>query len=303
MSYSVFLNDEAIRLAAFEWLNEQVKVHEEILPRKLLSEGFMFQDERIHLLSAQGIFKPRIMDLPLSITTSPNSPYSDKRVKEGVFEYRYRGTEIKHRDNIGLRECMRQKKPLIYFIGIDPGWYFVVYPVYIIHDDPSSLSFTVQADQQRVKEPFEMIEETDAAHWRRTYATILTEVRLHQQKFRFRVLSAYQGQCTFCKLKHRELLDAAHIIGDKEEKGEPVVPNGLSLCKIHHAAFDKNILGITPDYQIKVREDILEEVDGPMLQHGIKDLQDKKIYLPNHKLDYPDRERLEMRYSLFRKVG
>ena len=38
--------------------------------------------------------------------------------------------------------------------------------------------------------------------------------------------------------------------------------NVLSLCKIHHAAYDKNILGISPDYQVKVRIDILDEVDG-----------------------------------------
>jgi putative restriction endonuclease len=33
------------------------------------------------------------------------------------------------------------------------------------------------------------------------------------------------------------LLDAAHIIADKsEEFGQPVVPNGIPLSKIHHAA-------------------------------------------------------------------
>jgi putative restriction endonuclease len=117
------------------------------------------------------------------------------------------------------------------------------------------------------------------------------------------VLLAYQTQCTFCRLKHGELLDAAHIISDGEDKGDPVVSNGLSLCKIHHAAFDNNIIGITPDYNVHVREDILEEVDGPMLKYGLQSMHGNRLILPKHKVDFPDRERLEYRYEQFMKAG
>ena len=125
--------------------------------------------------------------------------------------------------------------------------------------------------------------------------------RYHQREFREIVLTAYSEQCALCRLKHRELLDAAHIIADSEEHGDAVVTNGLSLCKIHHAAFDKNIIGISPDYQIKVREDILLETDGPMLKHGIQELDSQKIILPYHKRDWPDRERLEERFNAFQE--
>jgi putative restriction endonuclease len=101
--------------------------------------------------------------------------------------------------------------------------------------------------------------------------------RLHQGEFRIRVLSAYKEQCAFCRLRHQQLLDAAHIIPDGEDGGEPIVPNGLSLCKIHHAAFDNNIVGLNPDYKIIVREDILEEIDGPMLKYGIQEMHEQKI--------------------------
>jgi putative restriction endonuclease len=60
------------------------------------------------------------------------------------------------------------------------------------------------------------------------------------------------------------LLGAAHIIPDSDPEGHPEVSNGLSLCKIHRAAFDRGIIGIRPDYAIEVREDALKEVDGPM---------------------------------------
>jgi putative restriction endonuclease len=244
-----------------------------------------------------------MMNLPLSITTSPKSKYLDKPIKEGIFEYSYRGSDLFHRDNIGLRDCMKFQKPLIYFIGIEPGWYFPVYPIFARNDDPNRLLFTVQADQLSVLSQPERLEETDATHWRRAYATISTEVRLHQQGFRFRVLLAYQNQCSLCQLKHPELLDAAHIIGDREGEGDPIVPNGLSLCKIHHAAFDKNIIGINPDYNVQVRNDILEETDGPMLKYGLQALDRQKIILPNHHKDYPDRERLEQRFDRFLRAS
>ena len=81
-------------------------------------------------------------------------------------------------------------------------------------------------------------------------------------------------------MKHAELLDAAHIIPDSEPEGDPVVPNGIALCKLHHAAYDRHILGIRPDYVVEIREDILNEIDGPMLQHGIKELHEQRILVP-----------------------
>ena len=88
-----------------------------------------------------------------------------------------------------------------------------------------------------------------------------------------------------------------------EEHGDPVVQNGLSLCKIHHAAFDHNIIGINPDYQVLVRQDILEEIDGPMLKYGLQSLNKSKLILPTHRKDWPDRERLEKRFDTFLKAG
>ena len=63
----------------------------------------------------------------------------------------------------------------------------------------------------------------------------------------------------------RGLLDAAHSTPDSALLGEVVVSNGVSLCRLHHAAFDRLLLGVHPSYVVHVRRDILEEVDGPML--------------------------------------
>lgn len=298
-------NDTEIRLAAFKWLKEQIMFHGEVLPWALISEGFQFKGEQIHLIGASGIWKPKMMDLPISITTKFDGPYQDSFSKEGLLMYRYRGgyQDVNHRDNEGLRQIMRQNIPLIYFCGVAKGRYFTSFPVYIIKDDPTKLTFTVQVDNVESLNKPAVLEDTDTTHWRRVYATTSAKIRLHQQRFRERVLFAYNNQCTLCRLKHPELLDAAHIIGDTEEFGDPIVPNGLSLCKIHHAAFDKNIIGITPDYQVSIRTDVLEETDGPMLRFGLQELNMQKLILPSRKKDWPDRERLEIRYTQFKKVG
>ncbi|OGR43893.1 MAG: hypothetical protein A2X28_03995 [Elusimicrobia bacterium GWA2_56_46] len=124
--------------------------------------------------------------------------------------------------------------------------------------------------------------------------------RLHQQDFRYRVLAAYHSQCAICRLRHEELLDAAHILPDKHPHGAPIVPNGLALCKLHHAAFDQNIVGIRPDFKVEIREDVLKEKDGPMLHHGLQEFNNTKIHVPPKYLLRPKQEFLAERYQMFR---
>lgn len=138
---------------------------------------------------------------------------------------------------------------------------------------------------------------------RRRYVTRLAVQRLHQTAFRQRVLHAYRESCSVCNLRHVRLLDAAHIVADGDEFGHPVVPNGLALCKINHAAFDANILGIRPDYVLEIRSDILAEVDGPMLKHGLQAHHGGSLIVPRTAAERPDRDRLELRYQEFRTAS
>ncbi|MBN3035620.1 MAG: HNH endonuclease [Bacteroidales bacterium] len=291
--------DDQIRVATFEWLKHQTEIHDDVLHRDILENGFFFEGQRITVIGAKGIWKPKAMQLPLSITTTAESPYDDSFTPDDFLLYRYRGTDPNHPDNRGLREVMSKGIPLIYFHSMIKGLYLAAWPVFIIGEDAKGLSFKVAVDDS-LKITSGTLAEDPATYYRRSYLTSTFQVRLHQKSFRERVLYAYQNQCALCKLKHKELLDAAHIIPDKKEYGQPIVSNGLSLCKIHHAAFDKFIIGVSPDYTIKIRKDILEETDGPMLKHGLQFLENKKIILPFHKKDWPDRERLEERFRQFR---
>jgi putative restriction endonuclease len=295
--------DDQIRLVAFEWLEKQTLLYGDVLSRDLLEQGFFFNGERITLLGAKGIWKPRSMDYPLSITTISNGPYSDSFTSEGFLKYKYRGQDPNQLDNRGLRDLISLKKPLIYFHSIIKGKYLASWPVYIINDNKHDLVFTVAVDDKKlVSKENDQVNE-DETYYRRSYLTSTIQIRLHQHSFRERVLLAYQNHCALCNLKHAELLDAAHIIADKEDIGDPIIQNGLALCKIHHAAFDNNFIGVNPDYVIKIRPDLLNETDGPMLRFGIQSLNNAKLILPLNKYHWPDKERLEKRFSDFLRAS
>lgn len=298
--------DLAVRLRAFAWLAEQADRYGDQIPRRVLSQGFAFRGMRIPLVGPQGIFKPAVLDLPLSITTVGDT-YHDQ-FDGDVLHYAYRRTDPNHRDNRGLREVSRLGLPLAYAFG-DQSGYLVTWPVYVTHDDPAQHRFAVQIDavpfgerdlQMRLMGGEAQAEDAEP---RRAYVTSTFQRRLHQRSFRARVLRAYRERCALCRLRHQELLDAAHITPDSDEKGDPVVTNGLALCKLHHAAFDRHFLTVRPDYRIAIQPRILEEQDGPMLVHGLKDLHGQAISLPRNALLYPDRARLEDRYALFLRAG
>ena len=299
------LYDQRVRTATFDWLTSQCSMHEEVLPRALLAGGFEFDGHRIHMIGPQGIFKPRMLAVPLSITTSPKRPYDDAFGPD-YLQYRYRKEGPSHRDNAGLRTAMALRLPLVYFHGVLPGRYFAVWPVYVVGDSPDTETFSIAVDipvepslvvsSDRVRESGRRHRETAL---RRQYVTVQARQRLHQRAFRERVLEAYKRQCALCRLRHEELLDAAHIIPDSEPDGEPEVSNGLALCRLHHAAFDRFFLGVRPDYTIEIRPGLLVEKDGPTLKHAIQRLHGRPIILPGRRSDHPSIELLSQRYDRF----
>ena len=297
--------DARIRAAAFEWLSRRVSMHGEVLSRDMLAAGFELDERRIRLVGPQGIFKPAVLEVPLSITTAPNGPYDDAFGYDNLLRYRYRGTEPQHRDNVGLRFAMQQNLPLAYFHGLVPGKYLAMWPVYVVGDQPEYLAFSIAVDDADQVDVFSEARQTTGAiaDIRREYVTTTAMRRLHQSAFRERVLRAYRHQCAFCRLRHGELLDAAHIIPDKEPEGQPIVSNGLSLCRLHHATFDRFFVGVRPDGIIEVRSDILEEFDGPTLRHAIQGLHDQPIAVPRKPAERPSVDLLAKRYERFLEVA
>ncbi len=152
--------------------------------------------------------------------------------------------------------------PIIYFLGIVPGRYQAIVPAFVAGWDAIALKARVAfgvPGQELIVLPENVLE--------RRYALRAVKHRLHQASFRVAVITAYNGRCALSGLPESLLLDAAHIVADKEEQfGQPVVPNGIPLSKIYHAAFDAHLIGIDPDYRLHVSERLLGQNDGPMLE-------------------------------------
>jgi putative restriction endonuclease len=265
-------------------------------------ETFSLDGRRMPLVGPSGIWKPAVCELPISITTTVGGPYDDTFDRRaGTLGYAYRGLDPQHRDNRGLRRAMVERVPIVYFHAIERGSYVAAYPVFVVQDHPGQHRFSMQVDDLYAAE-HELVGDgaisEDAAEPRRAYVTSTFRRRLHQVAFRERVIRAYAERCALCRLRHQELLDAAHITPDSDAEGEPVVSNGVALCKLHHAAFDRFFFAIRPDYVIEVRPSVLRESDGPMLVVGLR-----PPAAPSTFPTRPDRARLERRYEQFRQAA
>lgn len=264
--------------------------------------GFEFMGERIPLRDlSRGIRRPGRSPAALSFMTAyapdpTRRPYQDEEGDDGFLRYKWKGTNAQARDNQSMRAAMEAGLPLIWFVGVAAGLYEPIYPVYLVGEEPEHHQFVVA------------LERSEVIAWRdrgiylelggREYADRLVRQRLHQPLFRQRVLHAYGRRCAMCRLRHPELLDAAHIRSDADG-GEPVVPNGISMCKIHHAAFDRHIVGIGPRLNLVVRPDVLEEIDGPMLRHGLQALQGQTLLVPTRRGEQPNSALLAERFERF----
>jgi putative restriction endonuclease len=299
--------DDRIRAAAFAYLDRLVRASGPWVSRPAL-EAFEFEGRRVPLVEAmRGIRKPSGMQSALTILTTyaadpAKRPYDDSVGPDGYPRYKWRGTDPDLYDNRGLRSAMELQSPLAWFIGVGPGTYEPVYPVWLVEEEPQLHQFVVALDDVSRDQWSPFLGERSPFDPARRYAEATIRRRLHQPIFRDRVLIAYETQCALCRLRHRELLDAAHIREDSAG-GEPVVPNGVSMCAIHHRAFDANVLGIRPDHRVEVRHDVLTERDGPTLRYALQGLHGEVIQLPTHRGEWPDPDLLEERYERFRSAG
>jgi putative restriction endonuclease len=297
------MRDDDVRSSCFASLDVLLaKFGEDVPYEGGLDEGFPFRGRRVPFLSRmKGIHRAAAQSGPaaLSILTSAASPYGDQETDAGVL-YAYRTGPIDQADNRALRAAFELQVPLVYFVGTRPGWYRPFYPCFVVADDALERRVLVTKGTMvgPVDEPRPVLADDPVE---RRYAVREMRVRVHQARFRGRVLPAYRSQCAMCRLKELRLLDAAHILADAE-LGEPKVSNGLSLCSIHHRAYDQDLVGVSPDYEVRVSRRLLDDDDGPMLDL-LKGFHRTRIELPDRRPWRPDRELLARRFERFARTG
>lgn len=291
--------EAALRKRIMDWVGDRAEANGGFLHREELLD-FHIDGQKLPVIDySRGIRNPSTFSSTLSIVSTADGPYDDTESDDGLLHYAYRKGDPWSGDNIKLRHAMTTGMPLILFRKEIANIYTPVFPVYVVDDEPERRQFLIALDEafRFIHEPGHLTEP------QREYAVRLAKQRLHQPAFRTRVLVAYETRCAICELKHGALLDAAHIVPDGHRLGAPTVNNGLSLCKIHHAAYDQNMLGVTPDFEVRIALDLLEEIDGPMLKHGLQEMHGRTLALPRRRLDHPDREHLAWRYERFTTQG
>jgi putative restriction endonuclease len=301
-------DDAGWRAAAFQHVRALLQ-GATLLTRDAINTPFSFKGERATLVDPQrGIHKPRVMRLLLSVTTvvprkgrkvwyaDQTSVHREIYDGEGGVLYSFMGNDPEAPQNRWLRDAAELRLPIIYFLGVKPGLYQPTFPAFLADWDADRLNvrivFTPALGATTSSFP------TNSED--RRYAMRLVKQRLHQAQFREAVIEAYRGRCAISCLAEPRLLDAAHIVADPDEElGQPIVPNGLPLSKIHHAAFDANLIGIDADGIIHVSDKLLDMRDGPLLEHGLKGMAGRRIIDPERVEDFPDRERLDRRFQTF----
>lgn len=309
--------DLELRKAALVQVRELQRQYDDLIPLPALAEGFQFEGGRISFGSFySGIYRPKELEGPaaLCVVTAPPkigrpAPYDDEFDEQSDrFTYHFRKPKTDSpaarlraaTDNRALVAARDLAVPLIYFRGIAPGQYAAVAPAFVVHVDEDKELVELQAGLPIADTtPAGIVSDDDV----RRYATREALFRLHQHRFRTAVIRAYTTRCAVCRLREASLLEAAHIIDDRGPQGVATVVNGISLCAIHHLAYDRNLLGIDPTGVVHIARRLLDEVDGPMLQSGLQGFHGTPMLQPSRRDERPDPERLEMRFEQFSLVA
>jgi putative restriction endonuclease len=287
------LGELGLRRLIMNALTEATSDAGTVTREQLSSLDLGFETRRL-IDQSRGIWNPRDLQATLSVLSTPSGPYDDAALDGSVFRYDYRAGSTDG-DNRKLRRAYELGLPIILLRKVGARAFLPLFPVYVIADNFDQRHFLLGLDESLRS----LADPSNPTPTERRYISRLTRQRLHQPEFRAKVLLAYDTSCAICQLRHGRLLDAAHIIGDSEDGGDPIVTNGLTLCKIHHASYDSNMLGISPNYTVHINRDLLREVDGPMLKHGIQEMDKRALAIPARPSDQPDRERLATRYDAF----
>jgi putative restriction endonuclease len=298
-------DDARLRVAALNRVRELAAIYGDAIPWGEIARGFVVDGEDVFLSGkARGIFRPRRMSRGvLSIkTTMPRAGrerrYNDIASDDGFFEYRFMGDDPAHSDNRSMREAWEDQTPFIYFHAVAPTFYEAIMPAFISEWNPQALTVHVvpgelQADSVATPVPIDA----------RRYAVLAAKQRLHQAMFREDVLEAYSDRCAITGLPEKRLLHAAHILPDKDQRGLPIISNGIAMTVLHHSAYDANLLGIDSDGKIHINRGLLEMHDGPTLRHALQNIHGTVIRKPTRQTDHPNRDYLAARFERFAQAA
>ena len=120
--------------------------------------------------------------------------------------------------------------------------------------------------------------------------------RLGQGSFRMMLIKAYNGKCAFTGENTLEVLEAAHIV-PYSKSGTHDVKNGLLLRADFHRLFDKGLISVTSDFEIRISPRIRECYFNGKAYYR---LDGKKLtVIPENDNFKPDRDFLDYHFKNF----
>lgn len=134
----------------------------------------------------------------------------------------------------------------------------------------------------------DQVERIATAARKTVIAQIVRQYRAYD--FRSRVLCAYGYRCAACGIQ-LELVDAAHIVPVAESGSTDETTNGIALCKLHHAAYDRNLMSVDQNYRIEISANQVERLTDANLIGGLPEFRQNlrdAILLPADRRDYPN---------------
>ncbi len=127
------------------------------------------------------------------------------------------------------------------------------------------------------------------------------KTRVNQSVFREMVLANYNVKCAITNIDIPELLLASHIMPwSKNEEHRLNPENGICLSALYDKAYDKGIIGISPNYKIVLSSSLKKKKDTPFFKNHFEPIENLKISEPSKYL--PRKEFLEFHMdTIFRK--
>ncbi|WNM23631.1 HNH endonuclease [Demequina capsici] len=235
----------------------------------------------------------------LAIVTSERGRYHDRSIAPGVWIYPYETlskTGEAGSSNAKLEHARGSGAHVLYFYSPRKNVYLLVGLINVIGYDREKLEFTVALADLGITPATLSEDDADLRRWVRREV----DARLHQPRFRQIVIPAYKNMCTVCSLPVPSLLEAAHIRPDKDlDWGRPDLENGLALCRNHHRAYDRHLLGIDGDGVIHMHDAVSTLEPSSRLDAELLDFSGKHIAPAPRGLDARRQVRLDLTYQEF----
>lgn len=112
-------------------------------------------------------------------------------------------------------------------------------------------------------------------------STRIVKTRIKQAFFRKAVLSSYNHTCCMTGISLKPLLIASHIVPWSHNENQRLNPaNGLCLSALHDKAYDVGLITVTPDFRIKISQQLKSLESSAISQDYLIGLEGQLIKLP-----------------------